>query len=132
MSHDWPIIYATTTKQEMTLCNDGHLDSLCQPPMNLVWVVVGSIISSAAMFPYCCNLSKCNTGKLTQVVPNAACCCHTTPCAAVFDNGNMLLWSTNTAGRGVAPRRFQVQSDGNALIADATNRAIWVTYTAGM
>lgn len=50
----------------------------------------------------------------------------------VYDNGNRILWTTNTAGRGTAPRRFQVQNDGNALIADANNKALWVTYTAGM
>ena len=43
----------------------------------------------------------------------------------------MVVWSSNTAGRGVAPRRFQVQDDGNALIADSRNQWTWATNTAG-
>jgi len=50
---------------------------------------------------------------------------------AVWDSTDAVMWSTNTAGRGVAPRRFQMQDDGNALIADAQNGYTWATYTAG-
>jgi hypothetical protein len=65
---------------------------------------------------------------LSNSITTRCCFC----CCAVYDNANVLQWSTNTAGRGTAPRRFVMQNDGNALIADAANRATWVTYTAGL
>jgi 6-phosphogluconolactonase (cycloisomerase 2 family) len=49
---------------------------------------------------------------------------------AVFDGKDVLRWSTNTAGKGTAPRRFMMQNDGNALIADSRNQATWVSYTS--
>ena len=64
----------------------------------------------------------------------AATCCAILALSApaVYDNGNVLQWTTNTAGRGTAPRRFIMQNDGNALIADANNQATWASYTAGL
>jgi hypothetical protein len=55
-------------------------------------------------------------------------------CPAVVDADGTWYWSTNTAGKGVPPRRFVMQGDGNAIIADSrqpTNKALWATYTAG-
>jgi hypothetical protein len=50
----------------------------------------------------------------------------------VYDAVGTWLWTTNSAGKGTPPRRFIMQGDGNALIADSANKATWATYTAGM
>lgn len=50
--------------------------------------------------------------------------------ASVYDSRDVLHWSTNTAGRGTAPRRFVMLNDGNAVIADSRNQFTWVSYTS--
>lgn len=57
------------------------------------------------------------------------CCC----CAAVWDSTNSIIWSSNTGGRGVGPRRFMVQDSGYALIVDARGEITWYapTYAGG-
>jgi len=41
-----------------------------------------------------------------------------------------VLWSTNTAGQGVAPYSFTLQENGNLELIDGNNQVLWQTNTA--
>jgi len=60
---------------------------------------------------------------------------------AVQGDGNVVLsdiasghvyWTTNTAGKGSAPYRLTMQSDGNLVLVDSTSATLWSSGTAGL
>ncbi len=42
------------------------------------------------------------------------------------------VWASGTNGKGLAPFRLAMQSDGNLVIYDSTNKATWATNTNGV
>jgi len=59
----------------------------------------------------------------------------------VQSDGNVVLsdvsngkvfWSTNTAGKGVAPYRFAIQDDGNLVLSDSTGSSLWTSGSGGV
>jgi len=60
---------------------------------------------------------------------------------AVQSNGNLVLsdvssgkvyWSTNTAGKGVAPYRLTIQNGGNLVLSDSNSSSLWTSGTGGV
>jgi len=45
---------------------------------------------------------------------------------------NKTLWSTNTAGKGVAPFKLTIQTDGNLVLVDSKSTTLWASNTAGL
>jgi len=57
----------------------------------------------------------------------------------VQGDGNVVLsangksiWSTNTAGKGVAPYKLTMQSGGDLVLVDANSQTLWTSNTAGL
>lgn len=51
--------------------------------------------------------------------------------AAASDNLRKAVWASGTAGRGVPPFRLVVQDDGNVVLFDGADAALWGTNTGG-
>jgi len=47
-------------------------------------------------------------------------------------NNGKVYWSTNTAGKGVAPYHFTVQNDGNLVLSDSHSANLWSSGTNGV
>lgn len=56
--------------------------------------------------------------------------CVAAACAA-SDNLRQAVWASGTAGRGVPPFRLVVQDDGNVMLFDGADAALWGTNTGG-
>jgi hypothetical protein len=50
----------------------------------------------------------------------------------VLSAGSNVLWSTGTAGKGVAPYTLTIQDDGNLVLTDSHSSALWSSGTAGL
>jgi len=47
-------------------------------------------------------------------------------------NTGKVYWSTNTAGKGVAPFKFVAQDDGNLVLTDSKSSTLWSSGTTGV
>jgi len=84
------------------------------------------------------------SSKTNQITSSPPAVVATPGCAAqliVQGDGNVVFsdtsngkvyWSTNTAGKGVAPFRFTVQNDGNVVLYDSKSTSLWTSGTAGV
>ena len=45
--------------------------------------------------------------------------------------GPKVNWTSNTAGKGVAPYLLNMQKDGNLVLSDSTKATMWESGTAG-
>jgi len=49
----------------------------------------------------------------------------------VYSQGGTVLWETKTASQGTGPYRLTLQSDGNLVLLDKTDKALWSSGTSG-
>jgi hypothetical protein len=49
----------------------------------------------------------------------------------VYNSSHQPVWSSNTAGQGVAPYSWAMKDNGNLVLTDSTNRTLWSSKTAG-
>jgi len=47
-------------------------------------------------------------------------------------NSGQVYWATNTAGKGMAPYRLNMQNDGNLVLSDSKSAVLWSSGTAGV